>query len=291
MNPRRPLIPDGLRSPAEKTCIVGILRRLEKLRRFARWRFAPGRVPLWWHIGRPNFGDDINPGFFGRLSGLSTRFASDRSRPHVVGAGSILEHAGPSSVVCGAGFLRPPPGPVPMPARLVSVRGQLSRAAFPQAAGVLLGDPLVLVSDVVSRRPPHCSVGFVPHVLSVDRWRGWNPRRLRIIDPAASPWRVIREIAACELVISQSLHGLIVADALGIPNVWVAPSDDMAGGRFKFDDYFSTLDAAKLPVAEGPELFVHPERYDAAVGRYLFSKADYRAAIATACAEVAASPR
>lgn len=176
-----------------------------------------------------------------------------------------------------------------MPARLVSVRGQLSRAAFPQAAGVLVGDPLVLVSDVVSGRPPDCRFGFVPHVLSVARWRAWNQRRLRIIDPAASPWSVIEQIATCEIVLSQSLHGLIVADALGIPNVWVAPSHDMAGGRFKFDDYFSTLDAAKSPVAEGPELFAHPERYDATVGRYLFSKADYRGAIAAACAEVAAS--
>ncbi|MFM8827140.1 MAG: hypothetical protein ACKOFT_08690, partial [Actinomycetota bacterium] len=70
---------------------MGILRRIEKLRRFVRWRFSPGRLPLWWHVGRPNFGDDINPGFFSRLSGLSTRLATDRGRPHVVGAGSILE--------------------------------------------------------------------------------------------------------------------------------------------------------------------------------------------------------
>lgn len=264
-----------------------VLRRFEKLRRFARWRFIPGRLPVWWHVGRPNFGDDINPGFFRRLAGLSTRFAAYRSQPHVLGAGSILEHAGRVSVVCGAGFLRPPARPMAMPARLVSVRGELSRRAFPQAGDVLLGDPLVLVSEFVSRQQPQHRFGLVPHVLSMDRWRAWNSPRLRIIDPAASPWSVIREIADCEVVLSQSLHGLIVADALGIPNVWVAPSDDMAGGRFKFDDYFSTLDAAKTPVPETAELFTHPTRYDATVGRYLFSKADYRAVIAAACADVA----
>lgn len=268
---------------------MDILRRLEKLHRFALWRLAPGRLPLHWHIGRPNFGDDINPTFFSRLTGLSTRFVADRGRRHVLGAGSILEHAGPASIVCGAGFLRPPSGPHPLPGRLVSVRGGLSRAAFPQAVGVLLGDPIVLVSDVVSRRRPQTRFGFVPHVLSVGRWMAWNSRRMRIIDPAAPPWDVIEAIAGCEVVISQSLHGLIVADALGIPNVWVAPSDEMAGGRFKFDDYFSTLDAAKSPVAESADLFATPERYEPTVGNYLFSKADYRAAITAACADVAAS--
>jgi pyruvyltransferase len=266
---------------------VEVLRRFEKLRRFARWRFIPGRLPVWWHVGRPNFGDDINPVFFHRLAGLSTCFAADRSRPHVLGAGSILEHAGGTSVVCGAGFLRPPARSVAMPSRLVSVRGELSRAAFPRAGAALLGDPLVLVSEFVSRQQPRHRFGLVPHVLSVGRWQAWNSSRLRIIDPAASPWRVVREIASCEVVLSQSLHGLIVADALGIPNVWVAPSDGMAGGRFKFDDYFSTLDAAKTPVPETADLFANPSRYAATVGRYLFSKADYRTALAAACADVA----
>ena len=268
---------------------MGLLRRLEKVRRFVRWRFAPGRLPVWWHVGRPNFGDDINPSFFGRIAGESVRFATDTRRPHVLGAGSILEHAGAASVVCGSGFLRPPAGAVGLPARLVSVRGSLSRAAFPADGDVLLGDPLVLVSEVRAREPTRYRYGFVPHVLSAGRWRSWNTRGCRIIDPADAPWRVVAEIAACEVVFSQSLHGLIVADAFGIPNVWIAPSDDMAGGRFKFDDYFSTLDAPKPPVSEGPDLFLNPERYDAAVGRYRYSKPAYRAALAAACADVLAT--
>lgn len=268
---------------------MGILRRLEKMRRFVRWRFASGGLPVWWHVGRPNFGDDINPLFFGRITGHAVRFAADRSRPHVVGAGSILEHAGPASVVCGAGFFRPPTGAPPRPARLVAVRGALSQAAFDDAGDVLLGDPLVLVSDFVLRERPQVRHGFVPHALSVDRWKAWNVRGLRIIDPSLPPWEVIHEIASCETLISQSLHGLIVADALGIPNVWVASSDDRVGGRFKFDDYFSTLDAHKRAVAESPELFENPSRFEATVGRYRFSKAVYRAAITAACADVMAS--
>jgi pyruvyltransferase len=264
------------------------LRRLEKLRRFARWRFASaGCLPVWWHVGRPNFGDDINPTLFGRFLDRGVRFAVRRDRPHIVGAGSILEHASPAAVVCGAGFLRPPSGPLPTPAALVAVRGERSLAAFPAARDVLLGDPLVLIDDFVEATAKRHRFGCVPHVLSVARWRRLNGRRMHLIDPAAAPWTVVREIAACEVVFSQSLHGLIVADALGIPNVWVAPSDDMSGGRFKFDDYFSTIDRPKECVAESADLFAHPARYEAGVGRYRHSKPEYRRRLAAAGATVA----
>jgi pyruvyltransferase len=264
-------------------------RRLEKLRRIAFWRFAVGRrLPLLWHVGRPNFGDDINPSFFEATVGRSVRFAADRRRPHLLGAGSILERATAASVVCGSGFLERPAATVRPPHRLVAVRGERSLGAFRSPGDVLLGDPLVLVDAFVTPQPKRHRFGIVPHVCSVDRWRGLNAAgRLHLIDPAADPWQVIREIASCEAVLSQSLHGLIVADALGVPNAWITPADTMQGGRFKFDDYFSTLVEPKEAVPEGRHLFERPDACPIAVGRYRYSKADYRAALVRATAAVA----
>ena len=262
-------------------------RRLEKLRRFLSWRYAgSGRLPLFWHVGRPNFGDDINPTFFERLTGRRMRLATNRDRPHLLGAGSILERATPASVVCGSGFLEPPAGAVPT-RRVVAVRGERSAAAFRGAGDVLVGDPLVLVDGLVPPVQKAHRIGLVPHVTSVARWRSLGGRKLAIIDPADEPWRVIRAIASCEAVLSQSLHGLIVADALGVPNAWIAPSDAMRGGRFKFDDYFSTLGAAKETVPEGRHLFDAPERCPVAIGHYRFSKAEYRAALVAAATRLA----
>jgi hypothetical protein len=52
------------------------------------------------------------------------------------------------------------------------------------------------------------------------------------------------------------LHGLIVADSLGIPNAWIE-SPDLIGGRFKFDDYYSSLDVCENPVVlKGDETFL-----------------------------------
>lgn len=280
----------GGRGDEQHGTAVAIIRRLEKLRRFLRWRLRPGGLPVWWHVGRPNFGDDINPTLFAALGAGSVRFAADRTRPHVLGAGSILEHAGPAAVVCGSGFLAPPDRPVTA-AEIVAVRGRRSAAAAGVPDDVLLGDPLVLIDQFVQPVAPRRRFGFVPHVTSVLQWRRLAGSGVHVIDPAWDPWRVVDEIAACETIFSQSLHGLIVADALGIPNVWVAPSDGMAGGRFKFDDYFSTIDRPKPAVPAGRDLFRSPERHDADVGRYRHCRRQLRDALTAACVRVAGGGR
>lgn len=259
-------------------------RKLEKLRRYWRWRFAAqDRLPLWWHVGRPNFGDDLNPELFEVLSGQQFRFEVDRNAPHILGMGSILEMAAPSSVVCGSGFLQAPRGMAPTPRRLVAVRGALSRAAFETGDHVILGDPAVLISEVITRpEEKRYRFGLIPHIRSVDSWNARNSKRLKLIHPGQSPWDIVREIAQCEIVLSQSLHGLIIADALDTPNVWVAPSETMVGGRFKFDDYFTTIDQAKEMVPDSAELFDRPSVFDATLSRYRFSKTRYRSALAAA---------
>lgn len=263
-----------------------LARRIEKIRRLARWRFAVG-APLWWHIGRPNFGDDINPTFFRAIAGTAMRFCSDRRRPHILGAGSILAKATEASVVCGSGFLEPPGKGCVLPAEVVAVRGNLSLAAIGRRIDVPVGDPLVLVDQVVPSEVKRHRFGLVPHVYSMSRWRARNVRRLHLIDPGRDPWVVIREIASCETIVSQSLHGLIVADALGVPNVWVAPSEVTVGGRFKFDDYFSTLGRPKEQVPESDEVFLRPDVFDASVASYRHSKSDLRHALVTACRRLA----
>ncbi len=264
-----------------------MLHRLEKLRRLLVTSVGPrDAIPVWWHVGRPNFGDDVNPSFFRHLAGRPVRFAAARTRPHVLGAGSILERATPASVVCGSGLLRPPQGPA-ADADIVAVRGALSLAACRQPEGVWLGDPLVLVDAFAPATAKRQRFGFVPHVLSAARWAGLNGGRHRLIHPGWEPWRVIREIGACEVIFSQSLHGLIVADALGIPNVWIEPDAAMAGGRFKFDDYFTTLDRPKAAIPADADIFAHPAAFDATICRYRFSKAEYRRILAAACTRVA----
>jgi pyruvyltransferase len=193
--------------------------------------------------------------------------------------GSILEKATDDSVVLGSGFLRRPEAPIQVSARYVAVRGRLSREHIRAEGHVFLGDPMVLLDRVFkpSSKKTH-AMGLVPHISEFSTLRRLSPEGVNVINPADSPWKVVEAIASCERVMSQSLHGLIVADALGIPNLWLAPSASMAGGEFKFLDYFSTLDSAKQLHPPTRELLASPPG-EFSVATYLYNKCEYLEAI------------
>jgi pyruvyltransferase len=252
-----------------------MIDKYRKLSRYWAARLRPSHLPpMFWHIGAPNFGDDLNPALFESLTGVRVRFAKDRRVPHFLGMGSILGSATEASIVLGSGFLKP--AITPTPERVVSVRGRLSKQLLGLADATPLGDPMVLINLLMS--PERGSaIGFVPHITTMRAMRGTPPPGVTLIDVRRDPFEVTRDIGRCRLILSQSLHGLIVADAFEIPNIWIAPNDRMVGGEFKFHDYFSTLDAAKTPHELSWQLLDNPPQRESSVGVYTGHKHDYRA--------------
>ena len=61
-----------------------------------------------------------------------------------------------------------------------------------------------------------------------------------VIDVRSGIENVMREASKCERIISSSLHGIILSDALGIENKWEI-SEKVLGAGFKFRDYASAL--------------------------------------------------
>ena len=51
---------------------------------------------------------------------------------------------------------------------------------------------------------------------------------------------VINKISSCRVVLSSSLHGLIVADSYGIPNMRIA-RDDVITGNWKWKMWFISI--------------------------------------------------
>jgi hypothetical protein len=81
-------------------------------------------------------------------------------------------------------------------------------------------------------------IGVIPHYVDSDIMRNSDSSVLSI-DVTDAHWRrTVDRITSCSVVISSSLHGIVVAEAYGVPAVWVQPSNRIVGGRFKFDDYF-----------------------------------------------------
>jgi pyruvyltransferase len=62
------------------------------------------------------------------------------------------------------------------------------------------------------------------------------------------PAAVLQDIDKCDAILSSSLHGLVCADSLNIPNGWLSLSDKVFGKGFKFRDHFSATEIFHNPL-------------------------------------------
>ena len=139
-------------------------------------------------------------------------------------------------------------GPRVLPAGpILALRGALTRDLLGAPGKTPLGDPGLLVGRFTRRLPQHYSIGVVPHLshFGIPTFRSFVaavPGSV-LVDVAGSPDRVIRTVSRCGAIVTSSLHGLVIADAFGIPATWVMPEPLLLGGSFKFRDYLSAFGA------------------------------------------------
>jgi len=208
-----------------------------------------------------NFGDDLSPVLLQYATGRDVQWASPQ-RCQVIGIGSILERA----LKFGFGFgravrgLEPPiiwGSGLPEPRvdgkrpklNFVAVRGTQTAKEFKLNA-IPLGDPGLLAKDWFQERAKTHRIGLVPHYSDknhpgVEAFCAAHKHVLHI-PVERSPEEVLRDISRCELIVSSSLHGLIIADAFGIPNFKATFFGKIRGGQFKFDDYATALNRQPL---------------------------------------------
>lgn len=129
-----------------------------------------------------------------------------------------------------------------------AVRGELTRRNVEKMTGKKLdiptGDAGILASELLECLPEkRYDVGIVPHICDLSdpavQALTDSYENACLINVKDDPMAVIEQIAQCRAVISSSLHGLIVADSLDIPNMHLVFSDRPLGDGYKFDDYYS----------------------------------------------------
>ena len=195
----------------------------------------------WWRGkgGRNNWGDFLTPLILERY-GHAEAVWSERGSADLVCIGSILGHIiGPwfTGTILGAGKLFEE-AIVPHQARILALRGPLS--AKHVHGSFALGDPGLLADELVRIETKKYDLCIVPHFS--DKTLAINPEFTKwnhvIIDPYSDPLTVIRTMAESAKVVSSSLHGLILADALNLPRRF-EPSGDWVkeGSFFKVKDH------------------------------------------------------
>lgn len=211
-----------------------------------------GALPLLWWTLAPNFGDLLSPWLASRMTGRPVVYAPPRT-PHVVAVGSIVSNARRDSIVWGSGLMGfETKWRIPRAGRYAAVRGPLTRSILRNIdydVPRIYGDPALLAPLYFNPE-----VEKTHDVGLVVRWseRLWHDVSVgddvKVINLATSDVEgVIRDLMACRAIASSSLHGLILADAYGLPNAWL-DSDSAGGGsrpgggEFKFYDYFASVD-------------------------------------------------
>jgi len=205
----------------------------------------------WWQEV-PNFGDLLAPLILERFAYLKVEWASI-SHAKIASVGSILEHIPPlwDGFILGSGMLRETSHlhlhgmKTGITAKILALRGPLTAKYVPGTYA--LGDPGILADELVGPQEKKLDLGIIPHFTDAElepKFRALMPKNtsLRVINPSNDPLTVLREIGSCRRVVTSSLHGMIVADAFGIPRrVEYTSKMDRDGGDFKFRDYSASI--------------------------------------------------
>ncbi|WP_161984365.1 polysaccharide pyruvyl transferase family protein [Mariprofundus erugo] len=208
-----------------------------------------GKIPLDWCIG-PNWGDALNPVLVELLSGKKAMHLAGLHHDRYMVIGSILDGANERTQVWGSGFIRENGKVLAPPRAIHAVRGPLTRGLLlKQGIGCpeVYGDPALLYPRFFNPEiPKKYSVGIIPHY--IDKQNPWleryrNDPAVLVLDIESGINDFVCALKSCEVILSSSLHGLICADAYGIPNTWIRFSDDVVGGDFKFRDYRLSIGA------------------------------------------------
>lgn len=212
------------------------------------------RINAYWWSKFVNFGDLMTPTLLASYGLTPVLVAPATSE--VVATGSILEHIPEdySGIILGSGLMYQNSVRCFRNARILAVRGELTRLRIQAPKEVILGDPGLLVSRIFTGTGgKRYTLGIIPHFREKrdPRLTSIHQRYKRdtiIINVQRDPIKVIQDIDQCEGILSSSLHGVICADALGIPNARLYLSDKIPGGAFKFADYHSALHVQREPV-------------------------------------------
>lgn len=204
--------------------------------KYWNWRPADGTL---------NFGDELTGLLLGKIFPYERHQWVEPGEAELIAVGSILHtiHGSlkPGTKVWGTGG-----GYSPDDVRgleILAVRGAVTRDLCGLPKDTVLGDPAILLPLYFEpAQKKHYKVGFVRHMGDIDPHH--NIQRDLDISCLDHPLDVIKAITSCEMIVSSSLHGWIVAHAYGIPATPVP-----FGGFEKFADFMSSFEGQSLESA------------------------------------------
>lgn len=206
-----------------------------------------------------NFGDELTKDILEKIFNKKVEVHNEIDcKFDMLGVGSLIHFFNGSLdyriYVWGSGLIDDQVGRISDNFIFKSCRGNLTRVRLDQKYhGIPIGDPGLLCNLMYKNKvEKEDIIGVIPHYR--DKQSHFlndvilkNPKIFKVISVSQSPEKVADEIKSCKLILSSSLHGLIVSDSLGVPNIHLILSDNLKsphhlrGGEFKFRDYYTSI--------------------------------------------------
>lgn len=209
-------------------------------------------MKLYYYIDkRGNFGDDLNPWLWPKL--IPNLINEDDSELFV-GIGTLLNNnvpQSPNKIVFGSGVGYGTALPsVDEKWKFYCVRGPLTAARLGLPCSYAITDPAALVSTLYRANDSKRSgIAFIPHHVSawnLDWARVCRDVGVRYIDPRKDVDTVLGEISKSSAIITEAMHGAILADSFRIPWMPVILYDHIL--QAKWQDWAQSLDIEYSPI-------------------------------------------
>lgn len=197
-----------------------------------------------------NWGDELNFNFLSKLFNKDVVLYDGNCRANYTCIGSIItdNYINNYTIIWGAGIQNSNYVLKNKPKKVCAVRGPLTREFLLKNnidCPEVYGDPALLLPSVYKPKiEKKYKIGIIPHWQTglLDDYNISSNKHILIIDMHNyNNWTdVIDEILSCDYIVSESLHGLIIAEAYGIPNLWI---DIKLNNMYdiKFHDFFLSL--------------------------------------------------
>lgn len=195
-----------------------------------------------------NWGDELNFNFLQTV--MNKKFIKSNEGRNYIFIGSVLNDrfVNEESIVWGAGIKNVNEKLTHKPQKVYAVRGPLTRD-FLISNGIdcpeIYGDPALLLPLYYKPNvKKKYKIGIIPH------WESLNHPLLNVFKDMENvtvinlhsydKWTdIIDKMCECEYITSESLHGLIVAEAYNIPNLWIKIK--LNNQDVKFHDFFKSI--------------------------------------------------
>lgn len=228
-------------------------------------------------VSTGNFGDDLNLWLWDQL--FQQECFDNTGDEIFFGVGTLLSDRvlawKGKKIIAGSGTTHPEINYIKDDSDIFWVRGPLTAKAMKLDSSKAITDPAYLILDTEfakTKVSPEYDISFIPHHLSLPMLDWETVSRdagMHFIDPTDQLLDVVNQIRKTKLIITESLHGAILADTFRIP--WIAVNYAYRFDTFKWQDWSMSMNI-DLQVTPLPAAFQGKLGTDIVLKNYLKSK-------------------